>query len=147
MQSSQDELKKLGQNIKRLRKARGMNQTSLANEAQTRPTTISSIENGSNLNPGWELLGRVAKVLNVSIHDLTQPEVIIDGTEKRKTLAPGIAELMHRQDELLSLGERRISLSELEWLTSMPVENPDEMTAEKYLIILRHYRLIAKETI
>ena len=140
----EDELKKVGQNIKRLRKSRGMNQTSLANQASTRPTTISSIENGYSPNPGWDLLSRIAKVLDTTIHDLTQPEVLLE--EREGTPLPsGLADLMRRQDELLALGELRISLQELEWLSRMPLDyENDDMSAERYLVVLRHYRLVAQ---
>jgi len=140
----QEELKKLGKNIRRLRKSRGMNQTALANSAKTRPTTISSIENGINLNPGWDLLGRVANVLDTSIHDLTLPDVALEDVERKKKLNAGLSELLRRQKELLALGEARISSRELDWLTTMPMDDHMNMTAEKYLIILRHYRLVAK---
>ncbi len=140
----EDELKKLGQNIKRLRKSRGMNQTSLANQARTRPTTISSIENGYSPNPGWDLLNRIAGVLDSSIHDLTQPEVLIEDKED-SPLPSGLSDLMRRQDDLLALGEPRISLQELEWLSKMPMEGEKgEMSAERYLVILRHFRLVVQ---
>ena len=139
-QIKQDELKRLGQNIKRLRKSKGMNQTLLANQAKTRPTTISSIEKGSNHNPGWDLINRIANVLDSSIHDLTQPGS--DLALERRGLPKGLADLMLRQDDLLALGESRIGLQEVEWLSTMPLENKENMDAKAYLLILRHYRLI-----
>jgi transcriptional regulator with XRE-family HTH domain len=139
----EEELRKLGQNIKRLRKAKGLNQTNLAKSAQTRPTTISSIENGANLNPGWDLLGRVAAVLGTNIHQLTQPELDLNSSEKTK-LSPGLTDLIRRQKELLGLGEARISTKELDWLAVVPLDDPRSMSADKYLIILRHYRLVSK---
>ncbi len=140
----QEELKKLGKNIRRLRKSRGLNQTSLANSAKTRPTTISSIENGINLNPGWDLLGRVANVLDTTIHDLTLPEIDLSEVEKKRKLAPSLSDLIRRQKELLALGEPRISSNEMDWMAEMPIEENMKMSAEKYLIILRHYRLVSK---
>ena len=77
------ELAMLGQNIRRIRKARNLNQTALAMKASTRTATISEIENGVNQNPGWDLLERVATVLNTSIHQLTQPDAeFVSDTEK-----------------------------------------------------------------
>ena len=136
------ELKKLGENIKRLRKARGMNQTALAQHAQTRPTTISSIEKGSNKNPGWDLLDRIAGVLNTSIHQLTEPGS--DLVDRKMGVPNGLKDLMQKQDDLLALGEPRISLNEVEWLANVPPDNGEEMSAEQYLIILRHYRLVTR---
>ncbi|MBN1549910.1 helix-turn-helix transcriptional regulator [bacterium] len=142
----QDELIKLGHNIRRVRKSKGLNQTVLANRAKTRPTTISSLENGNNPNPGWDLLDRIAKVLNASIHDLTQPEVNIKTDNVASELTNGLKSLLQRQDELLGLSEPRISLQEVNWLAHMPIDKPDEMSPESYLMILRHYRLIRKHT-
>ena len=139
-----EELKKLGKNIRRLRKSRGLNQTTLANSAKTRPTTISSIENGINLNPGWDLLGRVAGVLDTSIHELTQPDIDLEQTSTDKELTSGLTDLMQRQRELLALGEPRISSKELSWMANMPMDDDTNMSAELYLIVLRHYRLVSK---
>lgn len=138
------ELEKLGRNVRRLRKSRGMNQTKLANAAHTRPTTISAIENGINPNPGWDLLGRVAEVLDSSIHDLTQPEVLIEKLPQKSQLPEGLSDLMHRQSELLALSETRISLKELEWLSRVPQPEERDIRAEEYLMILRHYRLLIR---
>ena len=141
---SKSELEKLGKNVKRLRKARGMNQTSLAQAARTRPTTISAIENGINPNPGWDLLGRIAIVLNSCIHDLTQPEVSQDQYSESDPIPGGLRQLMQKQKELLALSEPRISLKELDWLAKTPQPEGREVTAEEYLTILRHFRLLLK---
>ncbi|HPQ41762.1 MAG TPA: helix-turn-helix transcriptional regulator [bacterium] len=138
------ELEKLGRNVRRLRKSRGLNQTKLAMAARTRPTTISAIENGINPNPGWDLLGRVAEVLDSSIHDLTQPEILIEKLPQKTQLPEGLSNLMHRQSELLALSETRISLKELEWLSHMPQPEDRNLLAEEYLMILRHYRLLVR---
>jgi len=138
------ELEKLGRNVRRLRKSRGINQTKLAMAARTRPTTISAIENGINPNPGWDLLGRVAEVLDSSIHDLTQPEINVGKLPHKSQLAEGLGDLMHRQSELLALSEPRISLKELEWLSHVPQPENREISAEEYLLILRHFRLLIR---
>ena len=143
----ENELKKLGKNIKRLRKASGMNQTWLAEKANTRPTTISSIENGTNTNPGWDLLDRISKVFSTTIHELTQPSINLEPSGKRSQLPSGLSELMQRQNELLPLGEQRISLRELEWLSAMPLAQPQKVFPEQYLLILRHYRLVMNNNI
>lgn len=134
------ELKKLGENIRRLRKSHGLNQTNLARKALTRPTTVSSIEKGSNPNPGWNLLSRIAEALNTSIHELTKPGS--DLIETKCSVAQGLKELMRRQDALLALGEPRISLGEVEWMSNIPPEKAFRLTANEFLLILRYYRLI-----
>ncbi|MBN1295259.1 helix-turn-helix transcriptional regulator [bacterium] len=136
------ELDKLGRNVRRLRKSRGMNQTMLAQAARTRPTTISAIENGINANPGWDLLGRVAEVLDSTIHALTQPEIVIEKMPQKGSLPEGLGHLMHRQSELLALSEPRISLKELEWLSHTPKPENREISCEEYLMILRYFRLV-----
>ncbi len=140
-----EELLRLGQNIKRLRKARGMNQTLLAEKAQTRPTTISTLENAINTNPGWNLLIRIANVLDTSIHQLTQPDSSNVSEDVHEMLPQGLVDLLRYQDDLLSPTEDRIRLQEVDWLKKLPMDGNENIGPEEYLLILRHFRLLARQ--
>ena len=140
-----EELFRLGQNIKRLRKARGMNQTLLAEKAQTRPTTISTLENAINTNPGWNLLIRIANVLNTSIHKLTQPDSSQISKDVTEQLPQGLVDLLRYQDDLLSPTEDRIRLNEVEWLKKLPIESAEKIGPSEYLHVLRHFRLLLNQ--
>jgi transcriptional regulator with XRE-family HTH domain len=138
----ESELKRIGKNIKRLRKAKGMNQTALAFKANTRPTTISMIETGSNPNPGWELLDRISSSLDTNLHKLTMPpsSTVTDDISDVPP-PPGLVKLLMNEDKLLSPSEDRITLQEVQWLKEIP-EAREQMTAEDLLLILRQYRHI-----
>ena len=138
------EINQLGRNIRRLRKGQSLNQAALAYKAGTRSTTISLLENGLNKNPGMELLGRIADVLQTSIHQMTQPETTDISDTPRSQVPEGLVELLREQDKLLSPMEDRISFSEGEWLQSAPVNPPDILSAQDYLLILRQLRQLVK---
>ncbi|MBN1356183.1 helix-turn-helix transcriptional regulator [bacterium] len=140
------ELNRLGQNIRRLRKLKGMNQTELAFKADTRLATISDLENGNNRNPGWKLLTRIASVLNTTLHDLTLHDASSITDDEYAELAPGLADLVANQDRYLAPGEQRIALREVEWLRKAPGENAQKINCDSYLQVLRHYRILDKGT-
>ncbi len=144
-QITEVELKNLGKNIKRLRKSLGMNQTALATQASTRPTTISMLENGLNPNPGWDLLDRVSRVLKTSIHQLTMPPTsTVSQTDDDMIPPDGLVDLMLHEERFLHPSEDRISLEELQWLKRLPVTDDSPFIAEEYLLILRHFRILRK---
>lgn len=60
----------LSQNIKRLRKKKGISQEKMARLADVSVNTIVKIENGANQNPTIETLIKVTKALDVEIGDL-----------------------------------------------------------------------------
>ena len=57
------------QEVRRLRQARGWNQTELAFHAGLAPSVISQIENGKR-SPSASTLEKLAKALNVEVGDL-----------------------------------------------------------------------------
>ena len=67
--SKQSELKKLGENIARLRHKKGLSQDGLAYEAEIGPRTVSRIEVG-DVDPKFTTLSKLAKTLGVKIRDL-----------------------------------------------------------------------------
>lgn len=58
--------------IKQLREKLGLSQEKLARQADVSNNTIINIEAGRQKNPTIETLGRIAKVLNVTIDNLIQ---------------------------------------------------------------------------
>lgn len=64
-----DEERRLGQEIRRLRKEQRLNQTELAEKADVALMTISRIERGEH-DPHIRTLGRIAGALGVSAFDL-----------------------------------------------------------------------------
>ena len=64
-----DTAKELGKRIQKLRKARGLTQSQLAEKISVEVVTISRIENGSRF-PVKENIENIAKVLDVQIKDL-----------------------------------------------------------------------------
>ena len=136
------ELNRLARNIRRIRKIQAMNQVELAYKAGTRPATISDIESGTNKNPGWELLSRICKALQTNIHQLTMPDATSALINTNQALPSGLQKLLDDQDKLLAPVEDRISLDELNWLRKIPLLKMDQLSADFYLQILRHLRLL-----
>jgi len=58
------------QNLRKLRKAKGLSQEKLARLADVANNTIVKIEAGKNKNPTLDTLQKIAKALEVSIDDL-----------------------------------------------------------------------------
>ena len=63
---------RLGQNLRALRKARGLSQERFALEHDIDRTYVSGIERGTR-NPTVTVLGRLADALGVDIHELLLP--------------------------------------------------------------------------
>ncbi len=137
------ELNRLGKNIRRLRNVRGMNQTALAYKANTRPTTISMIENGLNTNPGWDLLDRICSALDTTIHKLTLPPSTSMTDETGEIIPPpGLVTLMREEDRLLGPTEERLTLQEVAWMKLGPLKTPEAWGAEDFLQLLRQFRFL-----
>lgn len=136
------DLNRLGMTIRRLRKAHGYNQTELATRAGTRTTTISELENGLNPNPGWDLIDRISKVLHTTIHQLTLPDSSTMADDRNTVIPAGLSKLLKDQELFLGASENRINLREVEWLKRLPFDDPETVTPEEFLHILRHMRLI-----
>lgn len=60
----------LSENIKKIRKKRGISQDKLSKLADITHTTLAKIESGVNNNPTIKTLQRIAQALNVKIDDL-----------------------------------------------------------------------------
>ncbi len=84
------------ENIKALRTARKMSQTSLAKKAGLSQQLFSQLENGKNRTTKY--LPQIARALNVSIHDI-DPTFGPDGA-KHLSPADGAAELAEIFDRL-----------------------------------------------
>lgn len=65
----EDEAKKLGQNLKRIRLDKGITQTSIANALGADRSFVSNIENGKT-NPTLSTISSLAKALGVSTNEL-----------------------------------------------------------------------------
>jgi len=61
--------KKLGENIRRIRLAKGMTQGDLCRKLEVDRDYMSNVESGKK-NPTLSTIGRIAKALNVSIEEL-----------------------------------------------------------------------------
>jgi len=61
----------LSENIKKLRKKRGLSQDKLAKMADITLTTLVKLESGANDNPTIKTLAKIAQALNVTIDGLT----------------------------------------------------------------------------
>ncbi len=68
--SSENSISKIGENIKRIRKAKGISQDRLSKRADLALNTIVNIELGESPNPTIETLQKVANALDVSIEKL-----------------------------------------------------------------------------
>lgn len=60
---------KVGINIERFRKIKGMNQQALAEKARIDLTTVSEVESGFR-NPSLKTLNNIASALNISLKKL-----------------------------------------------------------------------------
>ena len=60
----------LSENIKKLRKKRGLSQDKLAKMAEITLTTLVKLESGANDNPTIKTLIKIAKTLNAKLEDL-----------------------------------------------------------------------------
>lgn len=60
----------IANNLRKLRKAKGLSQERLARLANIANNTIVKIEAGKNKNPTLDTLKKIAKALGVSIEDL-----------------------------------------------------------------------------
>ena len=67
-----DVQKRVGGNVARLRKQRGLTQEALAQAADVKQTYLSEIENGKR-NPTLGMMERIAAALGADVHDLTRP--------------------------------------------------------------------------
>jgi transcriptional regulator with XRE-family HTH domain len=64
-----DARKRVGLNVQRLRRGRGLSQEELAHRAEVHQTYLSGVEGGKR-NPSIGVLGRIATALEVDIEEL-----------------------------------------------------------------------------
>jgi len=64
-----DDAKKLGENLKRIRTKKNINQTELAETLNVDKSFVSNIENGKN-NPTLSTIANLAKALKVPVNEL-----------------------------------------------------------------------------
>ncbi|MHB8276989.1 MAG: helix-turn-helix domain-containing protein [Candidatus Humimicrobiaceae bacterium] len=62
----------LSENIKKIRKKKGLSQDKLAKLADVTLTTLVKLESGANSNPTIKILIRLADALNVKLDDLVE---------------------------------------------------------------------------
>ena len=60
----------LAENLRRIRKAKGLTQEKLARLADLTNNTIIKIETGKNQNPTLDTLRKISKALEVSVDEL-----------------------------------------------------------------------------
>ena len=60
----------LAENLRRIRKAKGLTQEKLARLADLTNNTIIKIESGKNQNPTLDTLKKIARALEISVDDL-----------------------------------------------------------------------------
>ena len=68
--SRENSISKIGENIKRIRKEKGISQDRLSKRADLALNTIVNIELGESPNPTIETLQKIANALDVSIEKL-----------------------------------------------------------------------------
>jgi len=64
------EISKIGKNLKKLRKQKGLSQDRLSKLADISYNTVIKLESGGITNPTIETLQKISKSLNVSVDDL-----------------------------------------------------------------------------
>lgn len=73
----------LGENLSRMRKARGLTQDALASGAGTHRTVIASLEGGRVTNPGVYTLYSIALVLGEPLERIMGVQAIAETTKGR----------------------------------------------------------------
>lgn len=62
----------LNEKIRQIRIDKGLSESELARRSGHAVSTIHGIENGDNENPGFKLIGDIAKILGISLDTLYQ---------------------------------------------------------------------------
>jgi transcriptional regulator with XRE-family HTH domain len=60
-----------GEKLRRFRKARNLSQAQLGSKAKTNQGHIADLENSRIINPGSDLMSRLARALGISIEELS----------------------------------------------------------------------------
>lgn len=105
----------LGENIRALRKARGLSQQELAERLHVVRQTVSKWEQGLSV-PDADMLVRLAECLEVSVEELLgapkpestvplEPQAVL--ADKLSALTGQLAEQNHRRRPLLEMGRHR----------------------------------------
>ena len=94
----QEQWRKFGAQLRRLRRQRGMTQEQLAEISGYHATHIANIERGRNL-PSLEAVFRLAQALGVSASELIAAAEEPPGPQSTEALRAQIQELLQRCDE------------------------------------------------
>lgn len=89
-----DLLRRLGERIKEIRKARGVTQETVAEQIEMSPQYLSRIE-GGHQSPSIEMLAKLADTLEVDLwefFDFGQPETVKELREMLRNVAQGANE-------------------------------------------------------
>ncbi|WP_444684343.1 helix-turn-helix domain-containing protein [Alkalicoccus luteus] len=90
----------IGQNITRLRKAKGMTLTELAEQANISKSNLSNIERGINENPSIKVLEKLAEVLETDLIALLGIQPESGRTDGQENLLERIRELNVSEEDL-----------------------------------------------
>ncbi|NJP38769.1 helix-turn-helix domain-containing protein [Alkalicoccus luteus] len=90
----------IGQNITRLRKAKGMTLTELAEQANISKSNLSNIERGINENPSIKVLEKLAEVLETDLIALLGIQSESGRTDGQENLLDRIRELNVSEEDL-----------------------------------------------
>ena len=109
--------KMLSENLKNLRKNRGLSQQQLSTRLNVTRQTISKWEKGLSV-PDAELLLRIAEVLNVSVSDLMEETIV---PEQAVPSLDTIAAELQKQNDLLAAQQARRSVIQKKILTVVAI--------------------------
>lgn len=109
--------KMLSENLKYLRKNRGLSQQQLSTRLNVTRQTISKWEKGLSV-PDAELLLRIAEVLNVSVSDLMEETIV---PEQAVPSLDTIAAELQKQNDLLAAQQARRSVIQKKILTVVAI--------------------------
>ena len=65
-------VKMLGQKIKEIRTEQGLSCSELARRSGHPVSSVHNLENGKSLNPGFIFIRNIAKVLNISLDEISK---------------------------------------------------------------------------
>lgn len=109
--------KMLSENLKNLRKNRGLSQQQLSTRLNVTRQTISKWEKGLSV-PDAELLLRIAEVLNVSVSHLMEETIV---PEQAVPSLDTIAAELQKQNDLLAAQQARRSVIQKKILTVVAI--------------------------
>ena len=92
--------KKIGENIKKFRKAKGLTMPALAEKCGVSKGYLSFLENGEKDNPSINVLYKIAKHLDITIGDLIGQEILHGkSVSKINNISPGLANYIKKMQK------------------------------------------------